>query len=185
MLEYQGISGSHLIVVPKSTLSNWMNEIARWAPTLKAIRFHGDKAMREEIIRTQLEPVQRDENRQWHVCVTTYEICNIEKSVLGKFAWNYFIIDEAHRLKNEASSFSKTVRAFETRFRLLLTGGLHFKTHVMSYGRFSTFWSRMYSRVRTSSSKCILTRCVCERVGKLVPRKLTLLSPLRILPSVL
>jgi SWI/SNF-related matrix-associated actin-dependent regulator of chromatin subfamily A member 5 len=94
----------------------------RWAPTLKAIRFHGDKAMREEIIRTQLEPAQRDENRQWHVCVTTYEICNIEKSVLGKFAWNYFIIDEAHRLKNEASSFSKTVRAFETRFPLLLTG---------------------------------------------------------------
>lgn len=28
----------------------------------------------------------------------------------------------AHRLKNEASSFSKTIRTFETRYRLLLTG---------------------------------------------------------------
>lgn len=40
----------------------------------------------------------------------------------SKFAWNYLIIDEAHRLKNEASMFSQTIRTFETKFRLLLTG---------------------------------------------------------------
>jgi len=43
MKEYQDITGLHLIIVPKSTLSNWMNEIARWAPTLRGIRFHGSK----------------------------------------------------------------------------------------------------------------------------------------------
>ena len=122
MQEFQNNTGPHLVVVPKSTLSNWMNEIARWAPTLKTIRFHGDKASREEIVREQLEPAQRDENREWNVCVTTYEVCNIEKNVLSKFAWCYLIIDEAHRLKNEASAFSKTVRSFETRYRILLTG---------------------------------------------------------------
>jgi SWI/SNF-related matrix-associated actin-dependent regulator of chromatin subfamily A member 5 len=122
MLECQLVTGPHLIVVPKSTLSNWMNELKRWAPTLSAIRFHGDKATREDIIRTHLEPAQRDENREWNVCVTTYEVCNIEKTTLGKFAWCYLIIDEAHRLKNEASAFSKTVRMFETRHRILLTG---------------------------------------------------------------
>jgi len=100
-----------------------MNEIGRWAPTLKAIRFHGDKESRGNMIQEQLEPAaNRDEDRDWHVCVTTYELCNIEKSILGKFAWNYLIIDEAHRLKNEASAFSKTVRQFETGHRLLLTG---------------------------------------------------------------
>lgn len=122
MLEFQNVSGPHLILVPKSTLSNWMNEIARWAPTLKAIRFHGDKVTREEIIRSKLEPAMRDEDREWNVVVTTYEICNIEKNTLNKFAWSYLIIDEAHRLKNEASAFSKTVRLFETRYRVLLTG---------------------------------------------------------------
>ena len=122
MMEYKDINGPHLIVVPKSTLSNWMGELARWAPTLKAIRFHGDKASREEIAKTLLEPAQRDEHREWHVCVTTYEVCNIEKTVLSKFAWQHLIIDEAHRLKNEASAFSQTVRLFETRHRLLLTG---------------------------------------------------------------
>jgi len=122
MLEYQYANGPHLIVVPKSTLSNWMNELNRWAPTLTAIKFHGTKEQREEIIKQHLEPGQQDEDREWHVVVTTYEVCNIEKNTLNKFAWSYLIIDEAHRLKNEASAFSKTVRLFETRYRILLTG---------------------------------------------------------------
>lgn len=99
-----------------------MNEFARWAPTLKAIRFHGDKETRESIIKNELEPAMRDEDRTWNVVVTTYEVCNIEKNSLSKFAWSYLIIDEAHRLKNEASTFSQTVRTFETRYRVLLTG---------------------------------------------------------------
>mmetsp|Transcript_46834 Transcript_46834/g.53157 ORF Transcript_46834/g.53157 Transcript_46834/m.53157 type:complete len:1469 (+) Transcript_46834:105-4511(+) len=122
MMEYQNVTGPHLIIVPKSTLSNWMNELARWAPTLKAVKFHGDKASREEMIETILCPGQKDSERSWHVCVTTYEICNIEKNTFLKFAFSYLIIDEAHRLKNEASMFSKTVRTFETRYRILLTG---------------------------------------------------------------
>ena len=49
-------------------------------------------------------------------------MCNTERKVLQKFAWKYLVIDEAHRLKNEASMFSKTVRTFPTQHRLLLTG---------------------------------------------------------------
>ncbi|CAJ1954328.1 unnamed protein product [Cylindrotheca closterium] len=122
MLEYQNSTGPHLIVVPKSTLSNWMNEIKRWAPTLSAVKFHGDKTAREELANNVLCPGQHDSERTWNVCVTTYEVCNIDKNVLNKFAWSYLIIDEAHRLKNEASTFSVTIRTFETRYRLLLTG---------------------------------------------------------------
>ena len=60
--------------------------------------------------------------RPWDVCVTTYEVANAEKKTLAKFAWKYLVIDEAHRLKNDASLFSKTVRSFRTSNRLLLTG---------------------------------------------------------------
>jgi SWI/SNF-related matrix-associated actin-dependent regulator of chromatin subfamily A member 5 len=122
MHEYQNSFGPHLIVVPKSTLSNWMAELKRWAPELSAVRFHGTKDEREEMARNVLCPGQRDEERSWNVCVTTYEVCNMDRNVLNKFAWSYLIIDEAHRLKNEASTFSRTIRTFETRYRLLLTG---------------------------------------------------------------
>lgn len=112
----------HLIIVPKSTLSNWMNELARWGPDLKAVKFHGTKDERLDMATNILQPGQRDEERSWNVVVTTYEIVNLERNIFNKFAWSYLIIDEAHRLKNEASMFSKVVRTLETRFRLLLTG---------------------------------------------------------------
>jgi SWI/SNF-related matrix-associated actin-dependent regulator of chromatin subfamily A member 5 len=133
-----------LICVPKSTLSNWMNELARWCPSLRVIRFHGTKdereAMKEEYFSAEAaahdgsRPERRikvagewmddnsDNPRAWDVCVTTYEICNTERKTFQRFAWKYLIIDEAHRLKNEASMFSKTVRTFHTQHRLLLTG---------------------------------------------------------------
>jgi len=37
--EYRRQQGPHLICVPKSTLSNWMNELRRWCPSLRATRF--------------------------------------------------------------------------------------------------------------------------------------------------
>jgi len=45
-----------------------------------------------------------------------------EKSTLTKFAWEYIIIDEAHRIKNVDSLLSQIVRTFQSRGRLLITG---------------------------------------------------------------
>ena len=139
--DYLHVNGPHLVVVPKSTLSNWMNEFNRWCPSLRIFRFHGNKEDRELMRDTMLthqaagdtskRPTSKLENgkddhtnskRAFDVCVTTYEVCNLETAALTRFAWNYLVIDEAHRLKNEASTFSKTVRGFHTKHRLLLTG---------------------------------------------------------------
>ena len=123
-----------------------MAELARWCPSLRAIKFHGSRDDRAEMIQKYFtneaaahdgkrppnaikdektgEMIDDNSNnpRQWDVCVTTYEVCNTERVALSKFAWKYLVIDEAHRLKNETSIFSKTVRTFNTFHRLLLTG---------------------------------------------------------------
>jgi SWI/SNF-related matrix-associated actin-dependent regulator of chromatin subfamily A member 5 len=91
-------------------------------PTLRGIRFHGDKAEREELKATVLNPSTRAEDRDWDVCVTTYEIFNLEVNAFRRMAWRYLIIDEAHRLKNEDSQFSTNIRVLNTEHRLLLTG---------------------------------------------------------------
>ncbi|CAG8576411.1 3231_t:CDS:2, partial [Racocetra fulgida] len=44
------------------------------------------------------------------------------KAALKKFAFQYIIIDEAHRIKNENSMLSQIVRVFKSRNRLLITG---------------------------------------------------------------
>jgi SWI/SNF-related matrix-associated actin-dependent regulator of chromatin subfamily A member 5 len=122
LLEFKKISGPHLVVVPKSTLSNWVNEFHRWCPSLRTIKFHGDKDERAEIVQNVLKPTINESDRTWDVCITTYEVASLEKTAVAKVAWRYLIIDEAHRLKNEESQFSHTVRLLNTEHRLLLTG---------------------------------------------------------------
>ncbi|KAL1522030.1 hypothetical protein AB1Y20_021675 [Prymnesium parvum] len=114
--EQLGLTGPHLVVVPKSTLGNWFNEIKRWCPMLSAIKFHGDKAARKRLVDTVIASGTFD------VCITTYEVVISEKSALMKHNWLYVIIDEAHRIKNETSILSQTVRLFDVYHRLLITG---------------------------------------------------------------
>lgn len=120
--QFKGIPGPHLVLVPKSTLSNWMNEFAKFCPSIRVVRFHGPREEREDFVRDVLQPTKKNEDRSWDVCITTYEICNLEKTCLTKIAWRYLIIDEAHRLKNEDSQFAQIVRMLNTQHRLLLTG---------------------------------------------------------------
>jgi SWI/SNF-related matrix-associated actin-dependent regulator of chromatin subfamily A member 5 len=113
---YRDIPGPHLVVVPKSTLQNWSREFEKWSPDFKIVSLAGTKDERAEIIANQL--ISQD----FEVCVTTYEMCLIEKSVLKKFSFEYIVIDEAHRIKNVDSILSQIVRTFTSRGRLLITG---------------------------------------------------------------
>lgn len=110
------INGPHLIAVPKSTLDNWKREFARWTPDIDVLILQGDKEHRQQLINERLLPEEFD------VCITSYEMILREKSHLKKFAWEYIIIDEAHRIKNEESSLSQIIRLFNSRNRLLITG---------------------------------------------------------------
>jgi SWI/SNF-related matrix-associated actin-dependent regulator of chromatin subfamily A member 5 len=113
---YRGKKGPHLVVVPKTTLYNWKKEFEKWTPEVNAFLFHGDKATRPNLIKEFIKPVNFD------VCITSYEMCLLEKSSLSKINWEYIVIDEAHRIKNEASMLSKIVRVIKSNHRLLITG---------------------------------------------------------------
>ncbi|KIK93086.1 hypothetical protein PAXRUDRAFT_829348 [Paxillus rubicundulus Ve08.2h10] len=113
---YRDIHGPHLIVVPKSTLQNWAREFERWTPDVNVVVLTGTKEERAELIASRLMPQDFD------VCVTSYEMCLIEKSALKKFSFEYIAIDEAHRIKNVDSILAQIVRAFMSRGRLLITG---------------------------------------------------------------
>ncbi|KAF2830831.1 hypothetical protein CC86DRAFT_367491 [Ophiobolus disseminans] len=111
-----GITGPHLVVVPKSTLDNWKREFERWIPEINVLVLQGNKDDRAELIKERLV------DERFDVCITSYEMILREKTHLKKFAWEYIIIDEAHRIKNEESSLAQMVRLFNSRNRLLITG---------------------------------------------------------------
>ena len=116
LLLFRNISGPHMVLVPKSTLGNWMNEFKKWCPTLRAVCLIGDQETRNAFIRDVMMP------GGWDVVVTSYEMILREKSVFKKFNWKYMVIDEAHRIKNEESKLSVVIREIKTQNRLLLTG---------------------------------------------------------------
>ncbi|CAI5993861.1 unnamed protein product [Closterium sp. NIES-64] len=114
--EFKGISGPHMVVAPKSTLGNWIKELHRFCPSLRAFKFHGNQEERTHQRTNLLQPGKFD------VVVTSYEMVIKEKSAFRRLSWRYIIIDEAHRIKNENSILSKTMRLFSSNYRLLITG---------------------------------------------------------------
>ena len=111
------VRGPHLVLTPLSTLGNWYREFARWAPSLRVLKFHGTKEERAEMIaRGDLRLSEHD------ILLTSYEMAIREKAVINRHAYEFLIVDEAHRLKNEHSLLSVIVRYFSSRYRLLLTG---------------------------------------------------------------
>lgn len=51
MKHYRNIPGPHMVLVPKSTLYNWMNEFKRWVPSLRAVCLIGDRDQRVGCVR--------------------------------------------------------------------------------------------------------------------------------------
>lgn len=109
--------GPYLVIVPLSTLSNWVNEFQKWCPSAHVVCYKGTPGQRKEIYRDQVK------NGHFNVLLTTYEYIIKDKANLRKITWQYAIVDEGHRMKNSASKFAKTLATqYTTKFRLLLTG---------------------------------------------------------------
>jgi len=75
--EYSSVKGPHLVLVPKTTLSGWQNEFARWLPSLKVLKLHA--TTKDE--RSALVQEHFSGKRTWDVCLTTYEVATIEVRV--------------------------------------------------------------------------------------------------------
>ena len=88
--EYSSVKGPHLVLVPKTTLSGWQNEFARWLPSLKVLKLHASS--KDE--RTALVQEHFSGKRTWDVCLTSYEVATIEVNALKKVPWRFLVIDE-------------------------------------------------------------------------------------------
>ncbi|CAL9736893.1 ISWI chromatin-remodeling complex ATPase Isw1p [Monosporozyma servazzii] len=108
--------GPFLVIAPKSTLNNWLREFNKWTPEVNAFILQGDKDERAQMIQNRFMTCEFD------VVIASYEIIIREKASFRKIDWEYIIIDEAHRIKNEESLLSQVLREFTSRNRLLITG---------------------------------------------------------------
>ena len=116
LMEKKKNMGPFLVIVPLSTLSNWMMEFQKWSPSVTVVSFKGSPQQRRAV-----QGVIR--SGRFNVLVTTYEYIIREKALLAKLRWKYMIIDEGHRMKNHNNKLTTTINQFyTTSHRLLLTG---------------------------------------------------------------
>ncbi|KAL4434102.1 hypothetical protein ABPG75_000543 [Micractinium tetrahymenae] len=122
--EEQQIAGPFLVVVPLSTVPNWIKEFRKWIPSVNTIVYVGD-AQSREVMRafeweTGLPPGQRQ--YKFDALITTYEMVLKDSELLRPIRWGYMMVDEAHRLKNDESALYKELIQWSFKSKLLVTG---------------------------------------------------------------
>ena len=85
--ESRNIYGPHIVIVPKSVVSNWLREFNRWCPEIKTVRLQGSKEERAKVVKEEIVTGKFD------VVVVSYESLLKESSKLLKFKWKYVISD--------------------------------------------------------------------------------------------
>lgn len=110
--------GPHLVVVPSSTLENWLREFQKFCPGIKVQAYYGSQKEREEL-RYELQ------DEEYDVLVTTYTIATggaADFKYLRHQPFDMIVYDEGHMLKNSSSDRYTKLMRLKARFRLLLTG---------------------------------------------------------------
>ncbi|KAJ2746970.1 ATP-dependent DNA helicase Snf21, partial [Coemansia sp. BCRC 34301] len=116
LIERKQQNGPFLIIVPLSTITNWILEFEKWAPSVRVIGYKGNPAQRQ-VLQQQIR------RQDFQVLLTTYDYVIKDRPVLSKINWIHMIIDEGHRMKNTQSKLAFTLTTYyKTRYRLILTG---------------------------------------------------------------
>ncbi|KAH8547888.1 SNF2 family N-terminal domain-containing protein [Umbelopsis sp. PMI_123] len=115
----QGNTGPHLVVVPSSTLENWLREFQKFCPALDVRSYFGNQTERKRL-RYDLR-----EDTSWSILITTYQMATgseLDRKFLRKTKFDVTILDEGHMVKNCTSARYHHLMSIPSSFRLLLTG---------------------------------------------------------------
>ncbi len=102
---------AHLLVVPRSLVTNWEREAEKFAPGLRILNFsYAERA------------ADVKEFDDYDLVLTTYGILLREIERLTEYEFDTVILDEAQAIKNPVSESAKAARLLKARHKLTLTG---------------------------------------------------------------
>ena len=100
-----------LVIAPATLLENWRRELARFAPSLRAMVHRGQG-------RTGFPSSLRSHD----VVLTTYDTAMRDLSLLKMIAWNAVILDEAQAIKTPEAQRTTAVKEIPRRIAIAVTG---------------------------------------------------------------
>lgn len=117
---------TNLIVVPASLVFNWLQEIKKFAPTLRVLTVYGaDRSF---------EATHFDAHE---VVLTSYGTLLSDVRWLKEYRFNYIFLDESQIIKNPDSQRYKAVRLLKSRNKIVMTGTPIENNTFDLYGQFS------------------------------------------------
>jgi len=102
-----------IIVTPTSLIYNWKDEFERFAPSLKVVIVHGEKAERYKLI---------DDLNEYDVILTTYGTLRMDIEQYENTIFDYCIIDEGQNIKNSLAKNTKVIKEVKAEAKFALTG---------------------------------------------------------------
>lgn len=98
-----------LIIMPRSLLFNWQNELARFAPQLTVYTYYGLNRDMQQAMKHQL-------------ILTTYAIVRNDAALYCKQSFHYVILDESQNIKNTDAQVTQAILLLKAKHRLALSG---------------------------------------------------------------
>jgi hypothetical protein len=100
-----------LIIMPASLVHNWYNEIQKFTPDLKVLKYIGSG-----------RSVEISDFSRYHLILTTYGVVRNEYEQLKTYEFLYIILDESQTIKNPDSKIFFSVTELCSGHKLVLTG---------------------------------------------------------------
>lgn len=102
-----------LIVAPTSLIYNWMNEINKFFPEMKALIVDGNKKQRT---------AKLDAFDDYDLLITSYALVRNDQLIYEALPLDICIIDEAQHIKNPMSKTAKAIKSLNIKRKFALTG---------------------------------------------------------------
>ena len=100
-----------LVIAPTSLMTNWQEESARFAPSLRVLLLQGKERM--DLF---------DKIEEYDLVLTTYALLPRDEEKLREHEYHLVILDESHYIKNTRSKAAQSAGLLNARHRLCLSG---------------------------------------------------------------
>ncbi|NOY99468.1 MAG: DEAD/DEAH box helicase family protein [Chloroflexi bacterium] len=109
--EQAEVESAALLVVPKSLLTNWQRESAKFTPDLRILEYMGN--FRNKNVETF---------KDYDIILTTYGTMLKDIEILREYRFSTVILDESQAIKNPLAKSAKAARLLNAEQRLAMTG---------------------------------------------------------------
>ncbi|SCY32285.1 non-specific serine/threonine protein kinase [Desulfoluna spongiiphila] len=122
----EATKGPSLLVLPASLVTNWLNEIRAFAPTLRVFTAHPDYVTAENgrtlaAEKKRLAAHGPEDPDAFDLVITTYTLVQKYPWLMDR-TWDCLVLDEAQAIKNPATRQTRAVKELSARQRIAMTG---------------------------------------------------------------